>query len=127
MSQSLPHTDNFENVLVQLEGAKDIVLVPPAEGLLVYPGGGRRGAKATAQPLQPSGLPRPRSRSPPEVPAGEPRHRSTRRGDALYLPSFWWHHVRAGGPGGTSPVNFWYPTVSAAFRTAMDGMEADAY
>ena len=128
VSQSLPHTDNFENVLVQLEGAKDIVLVPPAEGLLVYPGGwspeARRRLPNHYSPVDFHAPDRDRH---PKFQQANPVTVRLVAGDALYLPSFWWHHVRAGGPGRNLAVNFWYPTVSAAFRTAMDGMEADAY
>ena len=48
-------------------------------------------------------------------------------GDALYLPAYWWHAVRAGAPGRNLAVNFWYPTVSAVLRLVMDGMEGDAF
>ena len=128
VSQSLPHTDNFENILVQLEGAKDIVLVPPAEGLLVYPGGWSREARRRLpNHYSPVDFHAPDRDRHPMFQQANPISVRLVAGDALYLPSFWWHHVRAGGPGRNLAVNFWYPTVSAAFRTAMDGMEADAY
>jgi ribosomal protein L16 Arg81 hydroxylase len=48
-------------------------------------------------------------------------------GDALYLPAYWWHHVKPGSTGRNLAVNFWYPTVSAMLRVAMDGMENEAF
>jgi hypothetical protein len=122
--QSLPHTDNFENILVQLEGVKELVIVPPTHGLFVYAGGwSEEAGRQLAPHYSPVDFHDPDRRRHPKFFRCEAISVQLEAGDALYLPAYWWHHVRAGSAGRNLAVNFWYPTVSAMLRTAMDGME----
>lgn len=126
--QSLPHTDNFENILVQLEGAKELVIVPPSHGLWVYAGGWYDEARKRLPPhYSPVNFHNPDRLRHPKFFRCNPINIRLEAGDALYLPSYWWHHVKAGSTGRNLAVNFWYPTVSAVLRVAMDGMEEGVY
>ena len=126
--QSLPHTDNFENILVQLEGAKDLVLVPPTHGKFVYPGGWSDDARKYVPPhYSPVNFHHPDRIRHPQFFACDPINVRLEAGDALYLPSYWWHHVKPASSGRNLAVNYWYPTSSAMLRLVMDGMEINAF
>lgn len=101
--ESLPHTDADENILVQLDGVKTLRLVEPTRMRHVYNGGRPDSADdvptnlppnyATVDFFQPDygRFPHFRNVTVYEV--------VLHPGDALYIPSFWWHHVRTSQSG----------------------------
>ena len=44
-------------------------------------------------------------------------------GDSLYIPSFWWHHVKS-SVGKNIAINFWY-TPNFMYDNFMDGIEKE--
>jgi hypothetical protein len=96
------HRDVAENIFVQLVGRKRFLLYSPAAAPWLYSNGIR------------SALPN-FSRFDPDAPDYErfPLSREVRPleivlgpGDALYLPSRWWHHVRSLDV--SASLNFWF-------------------
>ncbi|MDX2170651.1 MAG: cupin-like domain-containing protein, partial [Deltaproteobacteria bacterium] len=96
------HRDVAENVFFQLMGHKRFLLYPPAASAWLY-----------SNPLR-SALPN-FSRFDPEHPdyerfplsrAVQPVELVLAPGDALYLPSLWWHQVRALDV--SASLNFWF-------------------
>ncbi|APR79846.1 Pass1-related protein [Minicystis rosea] len=109
------HRDFPENLFAQIVGRKRMTLIPPEDMGGVY-----------ALPLL-SKLPQ-ASLIDAERPDFErfPRFRTVRRvmvdvgpGDVLYLPSRWWHQVRALEP--SISINWWWP--QGVVNTLRDGFE----
>ena len=122
--QSLPHTDSSENILVQLEGAKDLIIVPPVMGAAVYPGGWSDEANQHVPPhYSPVNFHHPDRLRHPKFALSHAISVRLEAGDALYLPAYWWHHVKAGSVGRNLAVNFWYPAMSNLLGMTMEGME----
>ena len=120
--QCPPHWDTLENILVQLEGAKDLVLVSPTQGGLVYPGGWSDDAQGYIRPnYSPVNFHNPDRVRHPKFFDSDPINVRLKAGDALYLPAYWWHHIRPASSGRNLAVNFWYPTVSNLLRLVLDG------
>lgn len=93
---SLPHTDYQENILVQLEGVKMVRMAAPTQRAWLYPGG--RDTKASVRV--------PSHYSPVDFHEPDyfrfPLMRNVNfldvnleAGDALYIPSFWFHSVKS--------------------------------
>jgi lysine-specific demethylase 8 len=100
------HQDLPENLYAMLGGRKRWTLYPPRPGSIMY----------RYNPL--FGAPN-HSRVDPESPDYErfPKFRRAKpvvvdieAGEVLFLPSRWWHHVRALGPEPSISVNFWWAT-----------------
>ena len=127
LHKSLPHTDNFENVLVQLEGRKKLVIVPPSHGILVYPGGYSHDAGQWLPPhYSPVDFHEPDRKMHPKFFRCKSITIDLNAGDGLYLPSYWWHHVASDSEGRNLAVNYWYPTASVHAKVAFNGMEDNA-
>ena len=138
------HTDTQENLLVQVDGERQIRLASARvrRGL----GGSSRLARyfrralGLAPTLPDNFLPVSLFDEPLTLPFvddqfGSPRHMdddgwspaimevTLREGDALFVPSFWYHHIRANpGPPPSCrsvAVNIWYTGASAAFSAVM--------
>ncbi|KAF1918417.1 cupin-like domain-containing protein [Ampelomyces quisqualis] len=133
-STSVLHKDHYENIFVQLRGAKEFTLLPPVESPCVHE---RSVLSATYQPrdasLKPShltkddlllGIDHPEQYVPlptwdPDRPGdnttaysqyARPLRVTVEEGDMLYLPALWYHKVkqRAGDEGMCCSVNYWY-------------------
>ena len=105
--QSLPHFDSQENLLAQIAGQKIICLVGPLRSQAVYPY--RKWGKPPN--YSPVDFHSPEyARWPLFRDAGN-RCLTMRPGDMLYIPSYWWHHVRS--VERNVAVNFWYTPASS--------------
>ncbi|KAL5119668.1 hypothetical protein ACEQ8H_002514 [Pleosporales sp. CAS-2024a] len=136
-STSALHKDHYENIFVQLAGAKHFVLLPPVQSPCVNE---RAVLSATYAPLlhppvstlshhirkddlciqidEPMHyvpLPmwdpdRPGENTSPYSPYARPMRVTVRQGDVLYLPALWYHKVKqvAGHQGVCCSVNYWY-------------------
>lgn len=103
---SRPHYDQSSNLYLQVRGAKRWLLFAPEDGPMLYP--------------YPKGHPLDRKSrldfASPQLDAfplaaglrGRGMLAVIRPGDALYLPSHWWHAVHSLEPE-TLAVNFWWP------------------
>lgn len=108
------HFDVADNLYVVVKGKKRFTLVAPRESLKVYPNApiSRRAQYARLDPEAPERFPRYAEAHPVVAEVGE--------GEALYLPRFWWHHVR--GLELTLAVNFWWGNgARALLAIAADG------
>jgi jumonji domain-containing protein 7 len=133
-STSVLHKDHYENIFVQIRGAKEFVLLPPVEGPCVNE---RSVLSATYAPLNPSlssseltredlhmHIDEPEQYIPlptwdPDRPGentteyskyARPLRVTVNEGDMLYLPALWYHKVKqiAGDEGVCCSVNYWY-------------------
>jgi hypothetical protein len=96
------HRDVAENIFVQLVGRKRFLLYPPAASPWLY-SHAIRSALPNFSRFDPN---RPDYDRFPLSRAVEPLELVLGPGDALYLPSRWWHHVRALDV--SASVNFWF-------------------
>ena len=135
--QSLPHTDGDENILLQLDGTKVVKLVSPTKREEVY-AGSASGLKANYSGVdffEPDYSKHPRFRDALVLTA------TLVPGDALYIPAYWWHHVKSSAnaasqqqdSAGLAPqvprtmaVNMWYPCHHAVYETTMRVWEDEA-
>lgn len=117
------HYDSVDGTLMQLHGAKEIVLFPPSQTYNLYPFAVythlRHGLKLRCWFSQVS-LEKPNLQAFPKFKeAHQQRYEVTlTRGEVLYIPEGWWHDVTALGDEMVCAVNrFWriYPTSRAAF------------
>jgi jumonji domain-containing protein 7 len=133
-STSVLHKDHYENIFVQVSGAKEFVILPPIEAPCVNE---RAVLSATYSPLHASHytsdvgkddlyihVDKPEQYIP--LPTWDPDHPeenttpysiharpirvTVNAGDMLYLPALWYHKVKQiSGPEGTCcSVNYWY-------------------
>lgn len=115
------HKDNYENIYCVVRGYKDFILLPPTDlpwvpykfyppaqfcsdsegGFSVVP---LRDSKdvpwVCIDPLKPD------LEAYPQYKNATPIRCRVKEGDALYLPSLWFHHVRQSH--GCIAVNYWY-------------------
>jgi jumonji domain-containing protein 7 len=142
-STSVLHKDHYENIFVQICGAKEFVLLPPIEVPCVNE---RSVLSATYQPLNAAlqsadlckqdlciCIDEPEAYIPlptwdPDRPGENPTAYSefarpirvtVNEGDMLYLPALWYHKVKqiAGNEGICCSVNYWYDMeFSGAFQ-----------
>ncbi|KAL0579685.1 hypothetical protein V5O48_002315 [Marasmius crinis-equi] len=119
-SVSSIHSDPYENIYTVIRGAKHFTLLPPTEGWCLkermYPHAAyTRSSDSPALELQPSSSDTPPVRwssiAEPHLPGvlpsdAHPIHITVEKGDTLYLPAGWWHHVRQDGV--TIALNWWY-------------------
>jgi hypothetical protein len=135
------HYDDYENILCQLKGSKDLVLFPPmdifhlyyttrvkGEMRYVFPDtfervplartreGGREGEGGGKAVFGSSVfLERPDLERHPEVVKATPYEVSLREGECLYLPAYWHHEVKSfpdEEEGLNVAVNFWFRNVT---------------
>ncbi|KRX01203.1 hypothetical protein PPERSA_03707 [Pseudocohnilembus persalinus] len=100
-SESLPHTDAFENFLCQIDGYKEIILLPPTQREYLYlePGVSNYSPINFFKPdyiLHPF-FKRVKGKMKLKLEAG----------DILYIPAYWWHHIISAKER-TIAVNYWY-------------------
>jgi Cupin-like domain len=103
------HRDVAQNIFIQLVGRKRFLLYPPAAAPWLYSNRFRSALAnySRVDPERPDYATFPLSRAvqPVEVVLGP--------GDAMYLPSRWWHHVRSLDV--SLSVNFWWADGAVAF------------
>ena len=89
------HYDVADNTFVQMHGEKEFLLWPPsaAAAMHVYPDSHPRARKAQADVEAPD-----LSRHPNAAALPPPQRVHLCPGDALFVPAFWFHHVRALSP-----------------------------
>ncbi|XP_064093441.1 bifunctional peptidase and (3S)-lysyl hydroxylase Jmjd7-like isoform X3 [Macrobrachium nipponense] len=115
------HKDHYENIYCVVSGYKDFILLPPSDtpwipyksyaaGVYKETNPGKFVIEEDAEtgvvpwvcidPLKPD------LNAYPQYKHSSPVHCRVHAGDALYLPSLWYHHVRQSH--GCIAVNFWY-------------------
>lgn len=107
------HYDQYDNVFLQVQGSKSIILFDPQcghRGLYPFPVHHPYDMRARVDLERPDYDAFPRAR---EL-RGAGVVAELGPGDALFIPSHWWHHVEAtaGDPDWCVSVNFWFDTVS---------------
>jgi len=102
-SRSSLHFDPFENLLVQVQGRKAGLVFDPAQTPLLYPRDARAdyGDIFSAVDADAPDLVRH-----PRYAESSPLRFELSRGAGLYMPAFWWHHVRTQTL--SISVNFWW-------------------
>lgn len=115
-TQSLPHTDFEENIMVMLAGTKQFVITQPADRRLIYTGVGVPPHYSAVDFFNPDLKRFPKFKDATAI------HVTLRAGDALYLPAYWFHHVRSEGDR-VLAVNMWYATHSALYQGIMGCVE----
>lgn len=135
------HYDDYENLLAQVSGTKEVLLFPPTDlphlGYTARPKGQLRyswPANFTRAPIDAAGaatrvifaasinLSRPSAAERDALARCAPRRCTLRPGETLLLPAFWHHEVHSrapaepasgGGQGLNVAVNFWFRNESA--------------
>uniref|UniRef100_A0A914UIR9 JmjC domain-containing protein n=1 Tax=Plectus sambesii TaxID=2011161 RepID=A0A914UIR9_9BILA len=119
------HMDQYDNLLCQLSGRKQLILFDPAnneqlyeghilEAMLRYHNGTfhrDRLMRSTALTMSPVDITKPDFQKFPLFAGARPMRCVIEKGDVLYLPSFWWHEVQSYPnmtEGRNLAVNFWY-------------------
>ncbi|XP_050692234.1 bifunctional peptidase and (3S)-lysyl hydroxylase Jmjd7-like [Eriocheir sinensis] len=114
------HKDHYENIYCVISGYKDFILLPPSDAPWVpyrlYPPAAYRETHPgtfTIEPTHGEEVPwvcidpvTPDLATYPQYGHASPVHCRVHAGEALYLPSLWYHHVRQSH--GCLAVNFWY-------------------
>lgn len=102
-TKSALHYDSMDNLLVQVEGRKRVMLFPPDEARNLYPA-----LRARYPHISRANVFEGDSGRFPLL--AKARQRSAEitlmPGNAIYLPPFWWHAVESLDP--SSSVNFWW-------------------
>ncbi|MGG1948161.1 cupin-like domain-containing protein [Trinickia sp. NRRL B-1857] len=96
------HFDHSNNFFAQLYGTKEFTLFAPADSEHLYP---YHHDSATSH-LSYVDLDDPELDKHPRFARAVADRFTMQPGDLLFLPAFWWHHVRA--PGVAVSVNFWW-------------------
>ncbi|KDO23104.1 hypothetical protein SPRG_11948 [Saprolegnia parasitica CBS 223.65] len=124
------HFDAYENIMVMVAGSKEFVLIDPSDNRRLYEGHIReaqydidddgvfhrtRLLQSTSMVNSPVDMNNPSDmRKYPRFQDTTPLRCIIHEGDALFLPSFWWHEVKS-SPAVNEPrnvaVNFWYTPV----------------
>mmetsp|Transcript_92597 Transcript_92597/g.285847 ORF Transcript_92597/g.285847 Transcript_92597/m.285847 type:complete len:244 (-) Transcript_92597:82-813(-) len=107
------HFDQYDNVFLQVRGTKRILLFDPrtgARGLCPFPIHHPYDQRARLNLERPDFGAFPRAA---EL-RGAGAEAVLRPGDAVFIPSHWWHHVEStsGSPEWCVSVNFWFDGVS---------------
>ena len=124
------HYDEYENLLAQVSGTKELVLFPPSDLPHLYYTPRAKGTLRYAWPNTFERLPvreadagarvvfassvnvsQPDLRAHPALQRASPRRCTLRPGETLYLPAFWHHevHSRCAAQGELNvAVNFWF-------------------
>lgn len=85
------HYDGKNNLLTQMHGTKRVVLLPPTEYARIYPYGVGHYA-AHASRVNPEQVDDAKF---PQFPASLAVSFDLLAGDTLFIPAFWWHHIRS--------------------------------
>eukprot|EP00903_Cladosiphon_okamuranus_P016604 g15317.t1 len=125
------HYDDYENLLCQVRGTKELVLFPPKDLENLYYVGRRKGklkyefpGKWTRDELDGSNkvifgssvhLDNPDFERHPRLKRCRPYRVALHEGDVLYMPAFWHHEVRSypDEDEGNLAVNFWFRNVTS--------------
>ncbi|KAL4485079.1 hypothetical protein ABPG72_014599 [Tetrahymena utriculariae] len=103
-TESLPHTDDKDNFLCQITGKKTIILIPPTQRPKLYVGAGKNKIKNYSQ----VDFFNPNLQNFPLFSQIKGKMKvEINPGDALFIPSFWWHHVKSSNERNLA-INFWY-------------------
>jgi hypothetical protein len=106
------HYDTYDNLVFMLEGRKTWTLISPQDSDKVYP------RAFPAYYYSQVDVESPDLQAHPAYAHAQPIVVELDRGDALFVPGGWWHHVR-GGPGLNIAVNtMWSPPVVADMLVA---------
>jgi hypothetical protein len=97
------HFDVFHNIFVQIRGRKRFLLFPPLDYLSFYPPLDSSLYSPGFSKVDPDN---PDFESFPNFPWQEKREVTLEAGEILYLPPFWWHHVKAVDEN--ISLSFWY-------------------
>eukprot|EP00357_Protocruzia_adherens_P033846 CAMPEP_0115000034 /NCGR_PEP_ID=MMETSP0216-20121206/16510_1 /TAXON_ID=223996 /ORGANISM="Protocruzia adherens, Strain Boccale" /LENGTH=319 /DNA_ID=CAMNT_0002365041 /DNA_START=89 /DNA_END=1044 /DNA_ORIENTATION=- len=105
-TESLAHTDGFENFLCQVDGFKDLKIAPPTQRLYIktkdevpnYTLMDFYDVEKTAEEY-------------PDFRKAKIFTLRLNAGDCFYMPANWWHHVRSSTQRNLA-INFWYTTFS---------------
>ena len=104
------HFDTFDNLLVQVRGAKRVVLIPPSQSRYLYPGADEAEFASKVDLDEPDFDRFPLYR--------EVTNRISFEldvGQILYIPAYWWHHVTTVSDTAIS-LNYWYDLVYGSRR-----------
>jgi hypothetical protein len=94
------HQDLYENLYVMVKGKKTITLFAPAAP--VYPC-----SRFSKRPnFSQVDIEAPDYKFFPRLKRAQPFTVELEAGETLFIPSFWWHHVRTGEP--SIAINFWW-------------------
>ncbi|CAM9923048.1 unnamed protein product, partial [Phaeothamnion confervicola] len=133
------HYDDYENLLCQVRGRKELTLFPPSDirhlyyvgrkkGRLVheYPGNFRRSGLVDSRAVVFASsvfLDRPDLMRHPALRRATPYRITIGPGDVLFLPAFWHHEVRSlpDENNGNVAVNYWFRNMTA-FDGEMDAL-----
>lgn len=96
------HFDNSNNFFAQLYGTKEFTLFAPSDSEHLYP---YHHDSATSH-LSNVDLDDPALDRHPHFARAQADRFAMQPGELLFLPAFWWHHVRS--PGVAVSVNFWW-------------------
>lgn len=115
----LVHKDPYENMYCVIEGYKDFILIPPTDLPFVpyknFPMATFKNVTKDSYEIERQSTTidwiavdplRPDLKRYPEFRKAHVRNVRVEKGDFLYLPSFWFHHVRQSH--GCIAVNYWY-------------------
>jgi len=123
------HFDQFENLLSQVTGAKEFIIYPPHENENLYEGHLAEAQlsfdletlefsrdnllESTSMVMSPVDIVRPDYGRYPRFARTKPLSCTVTAGDAIYLPSFWWHEVRSKPDADQRniAVNYWFKPV----------------
>jgi len=96
------HQDLPENLYVMVKGKKRIILYPPEDKKYLYPNSlfSRHPNFSRTDPERPDYQKFPKSKY------AQPCVVELCAGEALFIPSFWWHHLRNLEP--SISINFWW-------------------
>ncbi len=99
------HFDSTHNLFVQISGRKKVTLIPPGQSDLVYFPCREFGLNLHFSPVD---VERPDLKRHPRFARATPRTVTVRPGEMLFIPSTWWHSLRALEP--SISLNFWWNT-----------------
>lgn len=112
------HFDHSNNLFAQLYGTKEFTLFAPADSEHLYP---YHHDSATSH-LSYVDLDAPDLGRHPHFARAVADRFTMQPGELLFLPAFWWHHVRA--PGVAVSVNFWWAPRWSQIVAADNSMRA---
>jgi jumonji domain-containing protein 7 len=112
------HFDHSNNFFAQLYGNKEFTLFAPADSEHLYP---YHHDSATSH-LSYVDLDEPRLDKYPNFARATADRFTMQPGELLFLPAFWWHHVRASGVAVS--VNFWWAPRWSQIVAAHNAMRA---
>ena len=103
---SLPHMDGRDNLLCQIVGYKDVILIPPTQTEKLYVG------KDSGWPsnYSPLNFYEPDYEKYPDFQDVNLKLEvRINPGDILFIPTSWWHHIKS-SKGKNIAINYWFTT-----------------